>query len=273
MCHEASGRAMTAALGTGKGTVDLRDWTAADAIWLMGDNAATNAPRMLTWLAEAERRGAQLDPHQSADRSSIAANDRTARARRYGHVPHDQDWDDERAGADRRRHGATARRRQSGIRGGRERSGRVGPRLHRRATRRGFDEYRAGGGVHVVVRPGRGLRGYGVGHTETRRLVPGIEAGDRRVVSRPHAARDTASIRCARSSTCCCCAATSASKARVRARFAATATCRATGRAASTIVRTAAFLDRARRRSAGSIRRASMGWARWRRSRPCSGAT
>ncbi len=60
MCHEASGRALTAALGTGKGTVDLRDWAAADAIWLMGDNAATNAPRMLTWLAEADRRGAQL---------------------------------------------------------------------------------------------------------------------------------------------------------------------------------------------------------------------
>jgi molybdopterin-dependent oxidoreductase alpha subunit len=60
MCHEASGRAMTAALGTGKGTVDLRDWEAADAIWLMGDNAATNAPRMLTWLAEADRRGAAL---------------------------------------------------------------------------------------------------------------------------------------------------------------------------------------------------------------------
>ena len=34
--------------------------SSADAIWLMGDNAATNAPRMLTWLAEAERRGAQL---------------------------------------------------------------------------------------------------------------------------------------------------------------------------------------------------------------------
>ena len=60
MCHEASGRALTAALGTGKGTVDLRDWAAADAIWLLGDNAATNAPRMLTWLAEADRRGAQL---------------------------------------------------------------------------------------------------------------------------------------------------------------------------------------------------------------------
>jgi molybdopterin-dependent oxidoreductase alpha subunit len=60
MCHEASGRAMTAALGTGKGTVDLHDWELADAIWVMGDNAATNAPRMLTWLAEADRRGAQL---------------------------------------------------------------------------------------------------------------------------------------------------------------------------------------------------------------------
>jgi molybdopterin-dependent oxidoreductase alpha subunit len=60
MCHEASGRALTPALGTGKGTVDLHDWEIADAIWLMGDNAATNAPRMLTWLAEADRRGAQL---------------------------------------------------------------------------------------------------------------------------------------------------------------------------------------------------------------------
>ncbi len=61
MCHEASGRALTPTLGTGKGTVDLHDWEeAADAIWVMGDNAATNAPRMLTWLAEAERRGAGL---------------------------------------------------------------------------------------------------------------------------------------------------------------------------------------------------------------------
>jgi molybdopterin-dependent oxidoreductase alpha subunit len=60
MCHEASGRALRAAIGSGKGTVDLQDWEAADAIWLLGDNAASNAPRMLTWLAEADRRGAQL---------------------------------------------------------------------------------------------------------------------------------------------------------------------------------------------------------------------
>jgi molybdopterin-dependent oxidoreductase alpha subunit len=60
MCHEASGRALTASIGSGKGTVDLNDWEQADAIWLMGDNAGTNAPRMLTWLAEADRRGAVL---------------------------------------------------------------------------------------------------------------------------------------------------------------------------------------------------------------------
>jgi anaerobic selenocysteine-containing dehydrogenase len=32
MCHEASGRALTAAIGTGKGTVDLEDWEQTDAI-------------------------------------------------------------------------------------------------------------------------------------------------------------------------------------------------------------------------------------------------
>lgn len=52
MCHEASGRAMTAALGTGKGTVDLVDLQKTDAIFVMGVNVATNAPRMLTALAD-----------------------------------------------------------------------------------------------------------------------------------------------------------------------------------------------------------------------------
>ena len=60
MCHEASGRAMTAALGTGKGTVDLDDWEKTDLLVIMGVNALTNAPRMLTSLAEAYRRGAQI---------------------------------------------------------------------------------------------------------------------------------------------------------------------------------------------------------------------
>ncbi|MFE9810318.1 FdhF/YdeP family oxidoreductase [Streptomyces sp. NPDC005548] len=60
MCHEASGRALTASLGTGKGTADLRDWKATDALFIMGVNAASNAPRMLTALAEAYDRGAQI---------------------------------------------------------------------------------------------------------------------------------------------------------------------------------------------------------------------
>lgn len=52
MCHEASGRALTAALGTGKGTVDLLDWQKASAIFVIGVNAATNTPRMLSALAD-----------------------------------------------------------------------------------------------------------------------------------------------------------------------------------------------------------------------------
>jgi anaerobic selenocysteine-containing dehydrogenase len=60
MCHEASGRAMTASLGTGKGTCDLDDWENADLLLVMGVNAASNAPRMLTSPAEAYRRGAQV---------------------------------------------------------------------------------------------------------------------------------------------------------------------------------------------------------------------
>lgn len=60
MCHEASGRALQAALGTGKGTADLKDWEMADAIFLLGVNAASNAPRMLTALTEAFERGADI---------------------------------------------------------------------------------------------------------------------------------------------------------------------------------------------------------------------
>ena len=60
MCHEASGRALQAALGTGKGTCDINDWDAADLLIIMGVNAASNAPRMLTTLANAYRRGAQI---------------------------------------------------------------------------------------------------------------------------------------------------------------------------------------------------------------------
>jgi molybdopterin-dependent oxidoreductase alpha subunit len=60
MCHEASGRALKASLGTGKGTADLKDWEAAEALFILGVNAASNAPRMLTALTEAFHRGAQI---------------------------------------------------------------------------------------------------------------------------------------------------------------------------------------------------------------------
>lgn len=52
MCHEASGRALKASLGTGKGTVDLEDVQKAEALFVMGVNAATNVPRMLSALAD-----------------------------------------------------------------------------------------------------------------------------------------------------------------------------------------------------------------------------
>ncbi len=60
MCHEASGRALTASIATGKGTADLEDWEKCDALFILGVNAASNAPRMLTSLAEAVHRGAQV---------------------------------------------------------------------------------------------------------------------------------------------------------------------------------------------------------------------
>ena len=60
MCHEASGRALRASLATGKGTTDVDDWEVADTLFIMGVNAATNAPRMLTLLTEAYARGAQI---------------------------------------------------------------------------------------------------------------------------------------------------------------------------------------------------------------------
>lgn len=60
MCHEASGRAMKASIGTGKGTTDLDDWAQADLLFLLGVNAASNAPRMLTSLMKMVRGGAQV---------------------------------------------------------------------------------------------------------------------------------------------------------------------------------------------------------------------
>ncbi|WP_226627647.1 FdhF/YdeP family oxidoreductase [Alloyangia pacifica] len=60
MCHEASGVALSAAIGIGKGTVRLEDFELADAIFVVGQNPGTNHPRMLADLRRATARGARV---------------------------------------------------------------------------------------------------------------------------------------------------------------------------------------------------------------------
>ncbi|MFV8782705.1 FdhF/YdeP family oxidoreductase [Microbulbifer sp. SA54] len=60
MCHEASGVALKASIGTGKGTVTYTDFADAEAIFVIGQNPGTNHPRMLEPLSEAVERGAQV---------------------------------------------------------------------------------------------------------------------------------------------------------------------------------------------------------------------
>jgi molybdopterin-dependent oxidoreductase alpha subunit len=60
MCHESSGTGLKEVLGIGKGTVQLEDFDAADAIFVVGQNPGTNHPRMLTTLEAAAKRGAMI---------------------------------------------------------------------------------------------------------------------------------------------------------------------------------------------------------------------
>ncbi|MBS4753563.1 FdhF/YdeP family oxidoreductase [Nocardioides sp. zg-ZUI104] len=60
MCHESSGDALGATLGTGKGTVSLDDIHAADLIFVVGQNPGTNHPRMLSALEETKRNGGKI---------------------------------------------------------------------------------------------------------------------------------------------------------------------------------------------------------------------
>ncbi|WP_026363156.1 FdhF/YdeP family oxidoreductase [Methylopila sp. M107] len=60
MCHEASGVGLIQSIGIGKGTVLLEDFHHADAIFVIGQNPATNHPRMLGDLRKASLRGARV---------------------------------------------------------------------------------------------------------------------------------------------------------------------------------------------------------------------
>lgn len=60
MCHEPTSRGLPHSIGVGKGTVILDDFDHAEAIFLIGHNAGTNAPRMMAPLVEARKRGVPI---------------------------------------------------------------------------------------------------------------------------------------------------------------------------------------------------------------------
>jgi len=60
MCHESSGVALTEAFSIGKGTVTLEDFALADAIFVFGQNPASNHPRMLIELEKIGKRGCRI---------------------------------------------------------------------------------------------------------------------------------------------------------------------------------------------------------------------
>ncbi|WP_298902290.1 FdhF/YdeP family oxidoreductase [uncultured Psychroserpens sp.] len=60
MCHEASGKALSETLGIGKGSVKLDDIYKAELILVVGQNPATNHPRMLTALEKCKKNGGKI---------------------------------------------------------------------------------------------------------------------------------------------------------------------------------------------------------------------
>jgi molybdopterin-dependent oxidoreductase alpha subunit len=60
LCHEPSGFAMKDMLGVGKGTCSLEDFEHAELIIVLGQNPASNHPRMMAALHEASKRGAKI---------------------------------------------------------------------------------------------------------------------------------------------------------------------------------------------------------------------
>jgi molybdopterin-dependent oxidoreductase alpha subunit len=60
MCHESSGTGLNAAIGIGKATVKIEDFSYADSIFVIGQNPGTCHPRMLTELQKAARNGCKI---------------------------------------------------------------------------------------------------------------------------------------------------------------------------------------------------------------------
>ncbi|HEX5756735.1 MAG TPA: molybdopterin-dependent oxidoreductase, partial [Arenimonas sp.] len=59
-CHEPSGFALKQSIGSGKGTCSLADFDHADLFIVIGQNPASNHPRMMAALYEARQRGATV---------------------------------------------------------------------------------------------------------------------------------------------------------------------------------------------------------------------
>ncbi|MGO4552182.1 FdhF/YdeP family oxidoreductase [Lysobacter sp. 2RAF19] len=59
-CHEPSGHALKQSIGTGKGTCTLEDFEHAELFIVIGQNPASNHPRMMSALYEAKKRGATI---------------------------------------------------------------------------------------------------------------------------------------------------------------------------------------------------------------------
>jgi len=59
-CHEPSGFALKQSIGTGKGTCSLEDFEHAELFLVIGQNPASNHPRMMAALHEAKQRGATI---------------------------------------------------------------------------------------------------------------------------------------------------------------------------------------------------------------------
>ena len=60
MCHESSGKGLSATLGIGKGSVTLDDFNHADLVIVMGQNPGTNHPRMLSALEKCKLNGGKI---------------------------------------------------------------------------------------------------------------------------------------------------------------------------------------------------------------------
>lgn len=60
MCHEASGSALSETLGIGKGSVTLDDLYKSELVMVIGQNPATNHPRMLSALEKTKKNGGKI---------------------------------------------------------------------------------------------------------------------------------------------------------------------------------------------------------------------